>query len=265
MRLCSIASGSSGNCIYIGEKNTHVLVDVGISAKRVEAGLKEILVRPDEISAIFITHEHSDHVQGLWAFGKKYDIPVYATEHTLDAYLSAKKQPELFLKKLVTVSYDKEIVLKDLIVHPFRISHDAACPVCYTFTGQGGKIGMATDLGCFDGYTEQALADCGLLYLESNHDENMLLVGGYPYALKQRILGSRGHLSNEAAAELAERLLHGKLKYIVLGHLSRENNYPELAYETMRQKILSAWKYPSPQPEISVANREKPSAMLYLS
>ena len=265
MRLCSIASGSSGNCIYIGEKNTHVLVDVGISAKRIEAGLAEIGVKPGEINAIFITHEHSDHIQGLWAFGKKNNIPVYATKHTLDAYLGAKKQPELFEKRLFTVSYDEEIVVGDLTVRPFCISHDALCPVCYTFSGQGGKIGMATDLGCYDSYTERALADCGLLYLESNHDENMLLVGGYPYALKQRILGSKGHLSNGAAAELAGKLLHGQLKYIVLGHLSRENNYPELAYETMRQKILSAWKYPLPQPEILVANREKPSAMLYLS
>lgn len=264
MRLCSIASGSSGNCIYIGEKNTHILVDVGISAKRVEEGLAEISVSPEELSAVFITHEHTDHIQGLWAFEKKHNVPVYATEHTLDVYMRTKKQPELLAERLHFVTYDEELTIGDMIVRPFRISHDAVCPVSYTFCGGGEKIGMATDLGCFDEYTTQALRDCGILYLESNHDENMLLVGKYPYALKQRILGTRGHLSNEAAAQLAEKLLHEKLKYIVLGHLSRENNYPELAYETMRQKVLSAWKYPLSQPEISVANREKPSAVLHL-
>lgn len=262
--MCSIASGSSGNCIYIGEKNTHILVDVGISAKRIEEGLAELSVSPEELSAVFITHEHTDHIQGLWAFEKKHDVPVYATEHTLDAYMGTKKEPELLAKRLHSVNCDEEIPMGDITVRPFRISHDAVCPVSYTFCGGGEKIGMATDLGCFDEYTADALRDCGILYLESNHDENMLLVGKYPYALKQRILGEKGHLSNEAAAKLAERLLHERLKYIVLGHLSKENNYPELAYETMRQRVWSAWKYPLSQPQISVANREKPSALLRL-
>ncbi|MDE7210900.1 MAG: MBL fold metallo-hydrolase [Lachnospiraceae bacterium] len=264
MRLCSIASGSSGNCIYIGEKNTHVLVDTGISAKRIEEGLRSISVLPEELSAIFITHEHTDHVQGLWAFEKKHKVPVYATERTLDAYMNSKKEPGFLAERLCVVTYDKEITVGDFRVRPFRISHDAVRPVSYTFCGEKEKIGVATDLGCFDEYTMDALKGCGLLYLESNHDENMLLVGKYPYALKQRVLGRMGHLSNDAAAELAGMLVHEGLKYIVLGHLSKENNYPELAYETMRQKILSMWKYPQSAPEISVANRESPSAMLHL-
>lgn len=264
MRLCSIASGSSGNCIYIGEGNTHVLVDVGISAKRIEEGLAAISVSPQELSAIFITHEHTDHVQGLWAFERKHEVPVYATEHTLDAYMQSKKEPGFLAGRLNHVTYDQEITVGAITVHPFRISHDAASPVSYTFRAGTEKIGMATDLGGFDEHILEALKDCGLLYLESNHDENMLLVGKYPYALKQRILGPCGHLSNDAAAELAGRLLHKGLRYIVLGHLSRENNYPELAYETMRQKIISTWAFPHGKPEISVANRERPSAMFEL-
>lgn len=264
MRLCSIASGSSGNCIYIGEKNTHILVDAGISAKRILEGLKRVSVLPENLSAIFITHEHGDHVQGLWTFGKKYKVPVYATEHTLDTYFNVKRPRSLFLGEIFQVTYDREFILGDIRVYPFRVSHDAVCPVGYTFRGEMGKIGIATDLGCFTRYTKDALKDCGILYLESNHDENMLLVGGYPYDLKQRILGQHGHLSNEAAAKLAGELLHEGLKYIVLGHLSRENNYPELAYETMHQKILSTWNYAAPMPEISVANREQPSEILFL-
>lgn len=264
MRLCSIASGSSGNCIYIGEKNTHILVDMGISAKRIEEGLAGISVPPDALSAIFITHEHTDHVQGLWAFEKKYKIPVYATKHTLDVYINSKKDPSLLSNLLCDVTYGQTISIKDLAVHPFRISHDAVSPVSYTFQGEKEKIGMATDLGCFDDAILEVLKNCGLLYLESNHDENMLLVGKYPYALKQRILGPLGHLSNDAAAKLVGGLLHERLKYIVLGHLSRENNYPELAYETMHQKILSSWQEATQAPKILVANREKPSEMLYL-
>lgn len=264
MRLCSIASGSSGNCIYVGEKNTHVLVDMGISAKRIEEGLAGISVPPDALSAIFITHEHTDHVQGLWAFEKKHNIPVYATKHTLDAYINSKKDPALLAGRVHEVAYDRDLSIGDLTVCPFRISHDAVSPVSYTFQGEKEKIGMVTDLGYYDEYILGALKGCGILYLESNHDENMLLVGKYPYELKQRILGPRGHLSNDAAAELAGSLLHGGLKYIVLGHLSRENNYPELAYETMHQKILSMWKGSAQAPEILVANREKPSRLLCL-
>ncbi|MDE7298211.1 MAG: MBL fold metallo-hydrolase [Lachnospiraceae bacterium] len=259
MTLCSIASGSSGNCIYIGTKSTHLLVDAGISAKRIEEGLRSINVEPDSLAAILITHEHSDHVQGLSVFGRKHAVPVYATAGTLTQYLeSGKCRPEPG-EWLNEVEYGRCFTVGDIEVSPFAISHDAVRPVSYTFRAGGHKIGMATDLGTYNETTVESLRGSEILYLEANHDENMLLVGSYPYQLKQRILGRKGHLSNDAASGLIGRLLHEGLRVVVLGHLSKENNYPELAYETVRQDLYRSWSFSAPVPEILVASRDKPS------
>ncbi|MBQ9118917.1 MAG: MBL fold metallo-hydrolase [Lachnospiraceae bacterium] len=259
MRLCSIASGSSGNCIYIGTESTHVLVDAGISAKRMEEGLRSIGVEPDELQGILITHEHSDHVQGLRVFTKKHFLRVYATEHTLD---QVPMEAVVREERMEQIEYDKEIQIGNLAVRPFEISHDAACPVSYSFVCDGHKIGMATDLGTYSETTVECLKDSEILYLEANHDVNMLLVGSYPYSLKQRVLGERGHLSNDLAAELIVKLLHRGMKYVILGHLSKENNYPELAYETVYQEVKKHWSFDTPMPEIFVANREKVSKVV---
>ncbi len=260
MRLCSIASGSSGNCIYVGTDDTHLLIDTGVSAKRIEEGLRSIDVEPNDLSGILITHEHSDHVQGLRVFTKKHPVAIYATEGTLDGVkleLPADSQG-----RVAQIEYDNEFAVGDVQVHPFAISHDAARPVSYSFSCEGHKIGMATDLGYYDETIVESLKDAEILYLEANHDVNMLMVGSYPYVLKQRILGECGHLSNDSAAELIVKLLHEKLKCIVLGHLSKENNYPELAYETVYQEVKKHWTYEVPMPEIFVANRETVSRMV---
>ncbi len=262
--LCSIASGSSGNCIYIGTENTHLLVDAGISAKRMEEGLHSIGVEPDKLSAILITHEHTDHVQGLSVFSKRHAVPVYATAGTLTRYLSSGKCSAELAGRLNEVEYGRSFSVGDIEVSPFAISHDAVKPVSYAFRAGGHKIGMATDLGKYDETIVESLRESEILYLEANHDENMLLAGSYPYELKLRIMGGRGHLSNDAASELIGRLLHESLRVIVLGHLSRENNYPELAYETVRQDVCREWGFPAPAPEILVANRDKPSRRLSL-
>ena len=262
--LCSIASGSSGNCIYIGTDHTHLLIDVGISAKRVEEGLRSIGVEPNKIDAVLITHEHSDHVNGLSVFVGKYPTKVYATAGTLNRYLDSKKNGNIIRSMLCEVEYNKNFTVGDIEVAPFQISHDAIKPVCYTFQTGEHKIGMATDLGTYNKTTVQSLAGSELLYIEANHDVNMLMVGSYPYSLKQRVRGMRGHLSNDSASELVLKLLHQKLKAIVLGHLSKENNYPELAYETVYQDVRGAWKFSAAAPEIFVANRDKPSKQLQL-
>lgn len=256
MKLCSIASGSSGNCIYIGHDSTHLLVDAGISGKRIEQGLLQIGVNPKALSGILITHEHSDHVQGIGVLARKYGIPIYSTVETFCAMKKGKtsigKIDDILFQQIYP---EQKWNIGEITITPFSVSHDAANPVAYVLEAEGKKIGMATDLGVYTEKTVSYLAGVQLLYLESNHDVNMLMVGGYPYYLKQRIAGELGHLSNDMAAQLLCRLYHKKLQYILLAHLSKENNYPELAYETVRAELLLAVGEKA-MPTIQVAPRD---------
>ena len=266
MRLCSIASGSSGNCIYVGTDTTHVLVDVGISRKRTEEGLKSLGICPGELDAIFVTHEHSDHISGLGVFSRKYNVPIYATTRTVDAIKGARSLGEIDGELFQTVKADERFTIKDMTVNPMRISHDAADPVAYRFSYGRQKIGVVTDLGTYTDYTVECLNGMDALLLEANHDVNMLQVGPYPYPLKQRILGDRGHLSNENSGRLLSRLLHDKLQYIVLGHLSKENNMPELAYETVKLEITQSDNcYKAGDFPIQVAKRSEVSRLIEIA
>ncbi len=237
MRFTSIASGSSGNCTYVGSDNTHILVDAGISKKRIEEGLGQLQLSLSDISAIFVTHEHVDHISAIHTILKKYDIPIYATAGTIKGIRNSDKKNEMADKEFITVSADNAVVVGDMIINPMTISHDALEPCGYRVYCGEKKVGIATDLGCFDDYTISSLKGCDALLLEANHDVRMLQTGPYPYQLKTRILGDRGHLSNEKSGELLCSLLHDKMKGIFLGHLSKENNLPELAYETVRVEI----------------------------
>lgn len=240
MRLCSIASGSSGNCIYAGSDSTHILVDVGISGKRTEAGLKELDLSVRDIDGIFITHEHTDHIAGLGVLSRKYEIPIYATKGTIAAIQKTSSVGKIPEELFHPIQADEKIIIKDLVCNPMRISHDAAEPVAYRISHGKKKVGIITDLGNYNDYTVESLKGMDALLLEANHDVNMLQVGPYPYYLKQRILGDRGHLSNERAGQLLSHLLHDKLQAVVLGHLSKENNLPELAYEAVRVEVTMA-------------------------
>ena len=197
MRMCSIASGSSGNCIYVGSDNTHLLVDTGISKKRIEEGLKELDVKGEELDGILVTHEHSDHIQGLGVFSRKYGVPIYATKGTLEgiqASASLGKMPEGLYHPIVI---DEKFNIGDITVDPFQISHDARQPSGYRMECGGKAAAVATDLGMYDDYIVKKLTGLDAILLEANHDVHMLEVGGYPYPLKRRILGEKGHLSNE--------------------------------------------------------------------
>lgn len=240
MRLCSIASGSSGNCIYVGSDTTHLLVDVGISGKRTEEGLKELGLSMRDIDGIFITHEHADHIAGLGVLCRKYEIPVYATTGTIEAIKKTTSVGEIPEELFSPVCAEEKIIVKDLVCNPMRISHDAAQPVAYRIQHGRKRVGIITDLGNYNDYTIESLRGMDALLLEANHDVNMLQVGPYPYYLKQRIAGDRGHLSNERAGQLLYRLIHDKLQAVLLGHLSKENNLPELAYETVRVEVTMA-------------------------
>ena len=239
MRLCSIASGSSGNCIYVGSDTTHLLVDVGISGKRTEAGLKELDLSMRDIDGIFITHEHADHIAGLGVLGRKYGIPIYATKGTINAIKNSNAVGEIPDELFCPISADEKIVIKDLVCNPMRISHDAAEPVAYRIKKDHHVFAVVTDLGTYDDAIIQELQGLEVLLLEANHDIHMLETGAYPYPLKRRIMGDRGHLSNERSGQLLGELLHDKFGTVMLGHLSKENNYEELAYEAVRLEVTS--------------------------
>lgn len=262
MDLCSIASGSSGNCSYVGNSNTKLLVDAGISCKRIENGLKSIDINPASLQGILITHEHSDHIAGLGVLVKRYHIPIYGTRETLQAIINKKRFEYLAKEQLYCVEPDKKFKINDITIEPFSTSHDAANPVCYTFTADNTKIGIATDLGTYDDYIISKLDSSDILLLEANHDENMLMVGAYPYYLKQRIIGEKGHLSNETSAKLISRLFHEKLKHITLAHLSLENNFEDLAYETVKVELSNYTNTNRLEQMLSVAKRDVPSQVL---
>lgn len=266
MRLCSIASGSSGNCIYVGSDATHLLVDVGISGKRTEQGLNSLGISAGELDGILITHEHADHISGLGVLSRKYGIPIYATCGTIEEMKRCKSIGNVEEGLFHPIKADEKFSIKDLIVDPMRISHDAAEPVAYRIRYGDKKIGIATDMGVFNEYTVECLKGMDALLLEANHDVNMLEVGPYPYYLKQRILGERGHLSNENCGRLLSRILHDKLQAICLGHLSHENNLPELAYETVRVEVtLGDNPYKADDFPIQVLNRSEVSKVIQIA
>jgi phosphoribosyl 1,2-cyclic phosphodiesterase len=263
MRMCSIASGSSGNCIYIGTDNTHLLVDVGISCKKTVAGLNQLGVSGKDLDGILITHEHSDHINGLGVMCRKFGIPIYATKGTIEAIKNVSSLGAMDETLFNEITADEEFDLKDITVNPMTISHDAAQPVAYRFKHGNKHMAVATDLGTYNDYTIDCLQGMDALLLEANHDVKMLQVGPYPYVLKQRILGNKGHLSNELSGRLLSQLLHDGLKTVFLGHLSRENNMEELAYETVRLEISMADNpYKADDFPIYVASRSEISKLV---
>lgn len=263
MRMCSIASGSSGNCIYVGSENTHLLVDAGISKKRIEEGLKELEIKGEELDGILVTHEHSDHIQGLGVFSRKYEVPIYATPGTIEGIKSYSGLGKLPDGLLHPIEVDKKFMLGDITVDPFAISHDANEPSAYRMECEGKAAAVATDLGMYNDYVVQKLQNLDAILLEANHDVHMLEVGSYPYYLKRRILGEKGHLSNELSGRLLCDILHDNLKYIVLGHLSKENNYARLAYETVKLEVtLGDNAYRGEDLDMTVAKRDEVSEIL---
>lgn len=237
LEICSIASGSSGNCICVGSDNTHVLIDAGISGKRIESGLNEFDLKASEIQGLLITHEHIDHIAGLGVLARRYGIPMYTTEGTKDAILHTKSVGKIDASLFHVVTPGEVFRIGDLSLKPIHISHDAADPVAYRIINGDKSVAVITDLGTYDQSIIDELQQLDALLLEANHDVKMLQMGSYPYYLKQRILGNRGHLSNESSGQLLCQILHDNFKGVMLGHLSKENNYEKLAYEAVRLEV----------------------------
>lgn len=263
MDFCSIASGSSGNCIFVGTDHTSVLIDAGISGRKVLDGLREIDRKPEELDAILITHEHSDHIKGVGVLARKYGIPVYTTSGTKQAILSQNMIGKVDESLFHEISADHSFRIGELGVLPFHVSHDAAEPVAYRFCHEDKAVAVATDLGYYDDYVVDHLKNLDAVLIESNHDLNMLQVGTYPYYLKRRIMGSRGHLSNENAGQLLGEILHDGMKAVMLGHLSKENNYEALALATVCAEItMGDNPFKAEDFRIEIARRDVPSELI---
>ena len=242
MRLMNIASGSSGNATYVGNDNTHILIDAGVSRKRIIEGLRRLDLTLKDLSAILVTHEHSDHISSLNMLERAVPVPIYATEGTIHALREKDILPQ-DLSLVQRVRGFDTFMIGEICITVLPVSHDAAEPVCFKMTDPDASCAVVTDLGEYDDRLFRELTGLSAVLLEANHDIRMLETGPYPYPLKRRIAGNRGHLSNEASGQLLSRLLHDDMKQVVLGHLSQKNNYPELAKLAVEQEI-EAWDNP---------------------
>lgn len=245
-----LASGSEGNCLLVSAGGTLLLVDAGISARRICGALQALALSPADISGVLLTHEHTDHICGVATLTKQHRLPLYASRGTAEA-LCRKSSCAADVLRVIPRRGVFNIGNAQITVFP--TSHDAAESIDFRVDHDGASIGILTDTGFVTPEAEQALQGVGLLVLESNHDEEWLLSGPYPYYLKQRILGARGHLSNAAAGAFARRLAEGGTRQFVLAHLSRENNTPERARQTLERALagLDAAVTVAPRSELS--------------
>jgi len=263
MRFVNIASGSNGNCTYIESGESRILIDAGISAKKLEEGLNELDVKTSELTGIMITHEHSDHIKGLGVISKKYQIPLYATAETFEAMQNASSCKQILTDIMNPILPDEKFKLNNFIIYPIAISHDAINPVAYKIDDGKHKAAVVTDLGHYNEYIVDKLEQLDIILLEANHDVRILEAGKYPYYLKKRILGKKGHLSNNMAGQLLNRIVHDKLKTIFLGHISHQNNYENLAYETVKCEIsMGDNAYKDSDFNIEIAKRDKISKII---
>lgn len=259
MKACTLASGSSGNAVYIATEDTKILVDAGLSGRAILSRLEAIGVAGDELDAILVTHEHNDHIKGIGVLSRRFDLPVYATEATWQAMPTGIGEIREDNRCYITAGEGVDIGCQKVEV--FGTSHDAADPVGFTFTHHRHKVGLATDTGCLNNKIRQRLTDSELLIFEANHDLQMLKQGSYPWPLKQRILSDRGHLSNMAAGHCLASLVSGQTKGVVLAHLSKENNCPDLAYSTVAAILEQKGLKPGIDPVLEVAPRETPGRL----
>lgn len=260
IKFCSLYSGSSGNSIFISSGRTKMLVDSGLSGKKIVEALCSIGENPTELCAILISHEHSDHTRGAGILSRRFDIPIYANEKTWDEM--GKALGPVNVKNKMYFNTGCGFDIGDIFVNPFSIPHDAVEPVGFNFFVGNKKITTATDIGHMNKKLLGHMKESDLLLIESNHDVEMLKMGKYPWYLKKRIMGDNGHLSNEMSGKAVADLAGSGTRHFILGHLSRENNFPQLAYQTvsniLREKNIDIDK----DIILSVASRSEASKVV---
>ena len=258
LEICTLASGSKGNCTYLRYGDTSILIDQGLSLKelRVRANYRGIDL--SQTDALFVTHEHSDHVKGVGAFARAYGTPVYIPAACMGNFKTEDGDERYFVPN----EYDGEVAVKGLSIKPFRVPHDAHYTVGYRISTGKEDVAIATDLGFVSDGTLAKLVGCKAVVLESNHDPLMLEGGRYPRMLKARIAGKNGHLSNDACAETVAALAYNGTEKIVLAHLSEENNTPELAFEASRELLAKRGIKEGDDVLLFVADQFKPSGRI---
>lgn len=259
LKFCSLYSGSSGNSLFVQSNNTKILIDCGTSAKKIETALDNIDIDITDIDAILVTHEHSDHIQGLGTISKKHDIPVFANFETWEAMANQKNK--IASNNIKTFENNTEFHIGNLQIMPFSTPHDAVNPCGFSICCGTKKISIATDLGHMDENIFSNIKDSKFMLLEANYEPEILKVSSYPYSLKQRIAGPHGHLSNIDAGKTISSLFEKELKEVMLGHLSKENNFPEMAYKTVTEELIHN-NIDTNDIRISVASRFNPSKII---
>lgn len=259
MIFCSLYSGSSGNSIFVSSGKTKVLIDAGLSGIKITNALKEIGEDIKELDAIFVTHEHSDHIKGIGILSRKYNIPIYANSLTWQAMANSIGSVK---EQNVKVVNSNCVTINDLDIINYKTPHDAVSACGYTICSGNKKASIATDLGYFADEVRNAISDSDIVLLESNHDIEMLKFGPYPYELKRRILSKTGHLSNDDCGRAIIDIMNEKKKHIVLGHLSKINNYPDLAYQTVINILKEETIIPDKDIVVSLAKRDNPSCYI---
>jgi len=255
MKFSILSSGSRGNSCYLETSGARILVDAGLSGIEIERRLGTVGVLPKSLDAIFVTHEHSDHIKGVGVLARRYGLPVYANLETLRcAEKALGKLPEV-----ISFQTGETLNIKNLSVETFTKCHDAADPMGLVFRNNGIKVGLVTDMGRSTRLAEDRLRACNALILEFNYDPTMLSEGPYPLDLKRRINSAEGHLSNQQAGELLETLSHGDLKYLVLAHLSETNNQPEMALKAAKTVLKQCGLK---QTQVLVGKQDEPSPFI---
>ena len=261
MRFCVLGGGSKGNATYVEAGGTRLLIDAGFSGKEIERRLVAIGVDPASLHAICITHEHTDHIRGVGVLSRRYQLPVLVNRATLNAAGAVLDN----LAETVLFETGATFTFRDLHLHPFAISHDAADPVGFLCRANGLVLGYCTDTGIASRLISHRLSGCHGLVLECNHDVEMLANGPYPPPLKQRVRGKSGHLANVEAAALLRGLLHDQLQHVVLSHLSETNNTPHLAREAVLAMLAAAAaEEGAAMPVVSLASQDEPGEVVIL-
>ena len=237
LTLCVVASGSSGNCIYVASATTRVLVDAGLSGRETQRRLGELGIDPGGLHAICVTHEHADHRAGLPALHQRHGVKLYANAGTIDAIEHESARGVLAWEVFTT---GVPFMVGDLRIEPFPVPHDSYDPVGFVVSNGNSRVGLVTDMGMATAVVRERLKNCHAVVMESNHDEEMLRNSSRPWSLKQRILGRQGHLSNAQAAELLTEIAWPEMRYVFLAHISEDCNRPEVALTVMRRALTAA-------------------------